>query len=251
MDPLSEEMQATSATSLSDADNELRTFRLRAKSALEPTLAELLSDETRKVQRSLLALSFALILLGLEAVRLSGTVREMGLEFSINAVTLLKVLLSVCLYFEVLVAIRCFTDWRLYRVRTSIAELDLDALANEMHTESRELAPEIARLATPIDETLEANTYRAARGWDEGDEAGMSSGTQLPQSDLTRRAEESLAQLRLRRAQLQAFISRSKWLNRQLSAVSISKVIRITWEIAFPLLFGAVALCSGAAEVFK
>src|SRR6266481_2427610 len=91
--------------------DEMRQFLSRAEPMLQPAFAEILSDETRKSQRSLLVLSLLVMLLALGALRFSGTVKYEGFEFSLEAAVLLKAATALCVYFEILVAIRCFTDW--------------------------------------------------------------------------------------------------------------------------------------------
>jgi len=113
--------------------DELRQFVARAKPVLLRAFAEVLSDETRKAQRSLLAFSFVVMLLALGALRFSGTIKYGGLAFSLEAALVLKAASALCLYFEILVCIRCFNDWSSYRVRGSMPELDLDALNYELY----------------------------------------------------------------------------------------------------------------------
>lgn len=227
------------------AEDELKRFRSRAKSALEPVLIELVSDETRKGQRLLLSLSFVLLLLGLGAVKVS-TVSALGLSIAIDQPSLIMSIVAVCLYFEVLVAIRCFTDWRLYRVRTGVADLDLLTLANEVETTSQSLADEISELARPLDETLEANRLRAIAGFGSERHQERSEKT-ARESERVRRATKSLETLRGRRAAVRAFVARSDWLRAQLLAIRTSRTLRVLWEMVFPLAFGMLGLLFGAS----
>src|SRR3954454_18734602 len=99
---------------------ELRTFVAKVEAALAPGFSEVLSEETRKAQRALLVLSFLLLLVVLGAVRFSGDVEFIGIKFAGAGAKGTVVLLGlvVCAYLEVLVAIRCYSEWHLWRIGT-------------------------------------------------------------------------------------------------------------------------------------
>ena len=225
-------------------DDILRSFRNRAKSALEPGFLELLSDETRKSQRLLLAWSFVLLMLGNSAVAVGTTARVLGLEFTIDQPTLIQSLVSVCLYFEVLVAIRCLNDWRAYRLRTSVSDIDLAALANEVEATSRDLADSIGDLKRGDGESFEENRLRAIMGFGRERE-GV--GTILETDPRFQEARKAVELYYRKRSEASNFVDRADWLRSQLRALRASRTLRVSWEVAFPLTFGGLGLWTGVA----
>src|SRR5260370_1275753 len=124
------------------------TLEQKVIRALPFSFTELLSDETRKAQRSLLGFSFLLMLIAMGALRFSGTIDYKGFTLSLETAMALRAGIAICVYLEVLVGIRCFTEWSSYRLSKTLPDHELDALASEF---AKMGAPK------PYDETLEAN----------------------------------------------------------------------------------------------
>jgi hypothetical protein len=110
---------------------ELRELVIRAQPFLQPGFSELLSEETRKAQRSLLVVAFGLVLLAAEAITVSGPFKFLGLNVAIQPKIILYAGFAICLYLEALVAIRCFSDWKLHLLQTKIPDIELKSMFEE------------------------------------------------------------------------------------------------------------------------
>jgi hypothetical protein len=224
--------------------DDFKQLMVRAKPLLEPALAEILSEPTRKTQRELLTVAFVVVLVSAGAVTFAGTAKVGGADLNVNPMTIVTALFAVCAYLEVLVAIRCFTDWKIYRLKTGINELDLAVLADEVASRERALAGERGADRRPRDETEEAGRLRSERGW--GKETEDADVRRARNSDGIRRAQEALEALRQardeHRMRAQMFEKRASWFRREFRAANISKLTRLAWEVLFPLLFGGFAL---------
>jgi hypothetical protein len=211
-------------------DEGLKAFVLRAQTTLAPALSEILSEETRKTQRMLLVTTFGLLLLARSELHVSGIYKQSGLEFSVEQPMVIRALLAICVYLEVLVCIRCYTDWRWYRVTTSVADLDLRYLLAELSTEHPTDDEDILR--KPLDETREAIAYRAALNFGRAD--GIA------------RTKRTLDRLQERHDRVRIFREKKSFIDEQLSAVMTSRSLRVIWEILFPMVFGAIAIAFAA-----
>jgi hypothetical protein len=138
-------------------------------------------------------------------------------------------------YLEVLVCIRSYTDWKSYRLKTSVADLDLVDLLDELSTGRPANTEDILR--KPLDETGEAGAYRAARGFGS--------------PDLISRKKRALAVLRARRDEVREFREKKLFIGRQISSVKTSRSLRFVWEILFPVLFGAIAITVAVTSQVK
>ncbi len=220
-------------SSRTEAD-EMREFVGKVEVTLEPAFAEVLSEETRKSQRALLVLSFLLLLIARGAVQFSGEVELAGLKFAgpTAAHTVLAAGCLVCLYLELLVAMRCLSEWRLWRLKTRAGEL-------EFETASLEFAALIN----------EANVDVLERGFvGLRDDVSPEKVHDLHKTyDLPEPMRAALARL-YRIRQLRPHYA---WFKRNYTAYKWTRRLRLLLEIFFPLTFAAAAIAYSLVTVLR
>jgi len=112
--------------------DEIGDFITSVAQFLEPGFIEPISEETRKSQRTLLGVCLAVILLATGAVGVKEVVKTDGLEFSVKPQILLLVGTIACSYLEVLVVVRCFAEWKFYKLKNELADRELRAIFNQL-----------------------------------------------------------------------------------------------------------------------
>lgn len=122
------------------ADNDAETIARRAVRALSPAFADCFSGRTRKLQATLLVVAGILLLLALGVLSVQGNVSVFGVKLSVENSdrVLLGVASVICLYFELIVAARCYADWNQWRLKSRLGWLRATALFSELERRQNE-----------------------------------------------------------------------------------------------------------------
>ena len=247
---------------MSDQQAELQAFVARFESTLAPGFAEVLSDETRKAQRALLVLAFCLLLIALEAIRFSGDVEFIGLKFA-GASTKQNVLalgIVVCGYLEVLVAVRCFSDWHLWRLKNRSGELGSTLIEQEIQSLRETIADELKSppsedLASHVEVELESMTLRFHPAYQFHQNLplpmrvkALLTGTRWsfrPQKIMVSQTTAAkVARMKSLMPHFLAFYGHSK-------AYEKSRRAKVAIEIYFPITFGVAAVAYACLSLMK
>ena len=194
-------------------------FASRVDTALQPGFSEILSEETRKTQRFLLVVCFALFLIAFSAVKFSGNIDMMGVKFEgLTARTVVLVVGSIiAAYLELLVAVRCFAEWHSWRLRARVGELS-----------ARSVEEEFSQLVAAAQADVSQR------------------GLAFLRADLTKEqitaAPTALRGPLERLAQLHSQAPHYSWFRKAYSAYDSARRTRLLIEVSFPLSFAAVAI---------
>ena len=203
---------------------EFRTFVERIVPLLAPSYGEILTEETRKTQRILLAIAGLLYLLTLEVVNFSGAIEFAGLKFAVDArQTLQKVGAAVCLYFLVLYVARAYTEWSLYQSKMAVAQLDLDELAHSLRQHPKE-----------TEEYFSGSWGNLTTN--QGVPRGGSAPTEVERIAKNTEIRESFELRTL------VWSRKHAWFTDQLAKHMASRRLRLVVEVAFPIGFAGLSL---------
>jgi hypothetical protein len=235
---------------------EVRTFVAKVEAALAPGFGEVLTEETRKVQKALLILSFVILLIAFDAIQFSGDIEFIGLKFAgtKSRQTTLILGLVVCAYLEVLVAARCYAELGLWQLRRRVGQLDTMQMEEELKTLHRAIGEDI----------MAARTV-ARRGEVEVELPTFTGRIRVPRTLLRdlpifSRVLAAMIGRRFARAGTKVAVSRetAKRLERMKrfdphtlqfvrdsAAYENSRKARVSIEILFPLIFGLATVAYG------
>jgi hypothetical protein len=218
---------------LEPTPEDLRPFFVKAGAALSPGFSEMISEETRKAQQKLLIVAALLLLIALGALRFDGKLDFAGFKFDVEAGgVFLEIGLVVCVYLELLVAVRFFTDWNAWRIKIISAELDLQSIEEEFRTFSFEPREYLEALGLARYEY-----YKTQKGKEH-----------IPFEDSEARISKARIDAK-NDARIAAFRRKSVWFRRRFSYFRWSRNARFLIEILFPLAFGAMAIAYGFGAI--
>jgi len=187
------------------------------------------------ISTPLLLISFGLMLFAVKAVTVNNPIEIEFLKLSIQPEALLRIGLAICVYLEILVSVRTYTDLNLYRLRTSIAELDARSLSDELgfliHSETstkrwKEMRTERRGVGAVVNFPMEAGGHSRQS-------------KRQPLYKEQRRYETRGRDYQARRRIIEM---KRSWFRKMFSASYRSRIARFTLEIFFPLIFGAIGI---------
>ena len=231
---------------------ELREFMSRVEATLVSGFDELLSDATKHCQKNLLIIASIVLLLATHAIEIKA-VKALEWEVAIKR-SALEIAIALCAYFETLVSIRSYTDWKRYYLETSIANLDAKELGYQRIRDGDlrpfELSAEGLQAKRDYRRQTTKGVNRSGSGVKgaSSSTAEPSSGGEPSEADL-QKAEETLNAKRLDYdLRLRATQKKVEWFDTVFPAFDRSRKLRFVIEVAFPICFGAFALAIGLSH---
>ena len=186
--------------------------------------SDFLSDAARKDQRLLLAIAFLLLFVSLGSLAVSGTEIKAPGEVKLTLAApenFMKLGFFVCLYFEVIYAIRCYIEWTAHSLASSLAEQELHIVQIDT-----------IRRVRPFSETREGLRAAGSDGWGPLNSSPQSE--EEIQSYNNQKTQHERAMVVLE--------AKKEWIRKHLSTIRLSTFLRMAFEVVGPLVFGAYAL---------
>lgn len=202
---------------------DLAAFYREIDDTLAVLQAEFLSEATRKEQRILLALSFLLLLVarGTIQVKAEQTAEIFGLKLAISfGGTLVALGGVVCLFFLVTYAIRAYADWASFSIRRARSEALIEVISRKLEYSWNGRQPK------PFEETEQALELGASAVFDD---------TEVDWEQYNKQRSEY-------NRNTWGLVKKRAWVQTQVSRVRRTRWLRFTFELLFPIIFGAVAL---------
>lgn len=212
-------------------------FRKQLADSLAPLVAEVVSEQTRKLQQQLLVISAFLLLLSFSVIRIKGKANWNGIELSVVANSAVAITFAVAFYLEFVVTVRSLLDWSAWSIQSGAARLSLE----EALRFSFANAPSGAdSFMDDFREHIHASSDRYP------DDKERPSDDSLEPRALERKlASEKLT------AQRNDMKAKTAWIDSKVAPLRPINALRVGLEVLFPVLFGGVALVFAVVQWLK
>lgn len=216
------------------SDSELKVqskFREQLSSHVEPLLAEVVSEETRRLQKLLLFAGSLLVLISLSIVDLPDEFDWNGIKLKVLANSTFALIVVATTYLETIVSIRSQLDWRAWNIRSASARLRLEHAV---------LYAFINR-GSGADEYIDEVHRHVEESFNRHADPPLS-GDEKRQRDELR--EEAIELRDMAKTQ-------AAWIDAELAPLIKANRRRVAIELLFPILYGASALLiAGVTRIF-